>query len=49
MQLFCFCLCGSVRLVGVNVAFYAQTEPNIFSFHFIGVIHAIAFQSTFFF
>jgi hypothetical protein len=31
MQLFCFGLCDSVGLVGVNVALYAQTEPKIFS------------------
>jgi hypothetical protein len=31
MQLFCLGLCGSVGLVGVNVALYAQTEPKIFS------------------
>jgi hypothetical protein len=33
MQLFCFGLCGSVGLVGVNVAFYEQTELKIFSVH----------------
>jgi hypothetical protein len=37
MQLFCFGLCGSVGLVGVKVALYAQSEPKKFPFTYGGI------------